>query len=207
MHGENEIGEGSFLSGTRIALASGDDAAEMSVDELKSGDHVATLGSVSPTRPVLSGTQRRVDHSMHALPVLVTPIRFAADSLGSGMPQRAPLLPAEALVLIRDLASPALVPAGALLNGTSIARAPPATPLNWFALELDAHDVVLAENLPVATVRGPNTDAPDHLQARCARLLLPGAELEALRVRLAGPSEGRGGQAMAEIAGDDRRSG
>ena len=203
-HRENEVGEGYFLAGTRIARASGDDTAETLVEELRPGDLAATVAGETPTRPVQAAVQRRVDHTAHALAALVKPVRFRADALGPSVPRRDLLLPAEALVLIRDLASPALVPAGALLNGTSITRAPPATALTWFALELDAHDVVLAENLPVATARGPRPDTPDRRQARCARLLLPGAELAALRARFAGPAEAQGAQGAPEALGDDR---
>src|SRR5271168_1407026 len=107
------------------------------------------------------------------------------------MPRRDLLLPPEALLLFRDLpGSPAgsavLVQVGALVNGTTIVHAPPAAALNWCALELDAHDVVLAENLPVATVRPEAAETPGRRQPPCARLLLPGAELVALRTRLAG---------------------
>ncbi len=199
--GDNEIGEGNFASGTRIARALSDDATETPVEELKPGDWVATLTGEASTRRVQVAAQRRIDHTAHALPALVTPVRFRTDALGPCTPARDLLLAAEALVLIRDLASPVLVPAGALLNGTSITRAPPGTALNWFALELDAHDVVLAENLPVATARGPSADALDRRQPRCARLLLPGAELAALRARFAGPVEAH---AATDASGDDR---
>ena len=201
---EGAVGEGSFVAGTLIARAGGDDAAETPVEDLKPGDVVATSGGEAETRRVQAVVQRRVDHSAHAQPALVTPVRLRADALAPGTPNRDLLLPAEALVLIQDLGKPALVPAGALLNGTSITRAPPATALTWFALELDTHDVVLAENVPVATARGARADAPDRRQPRCVRLLFPGAELAAVRARFAGPAEARMAQGAPETAGDDR---
>jgi hypothetical protein len=202
-----EIGEGSFAAGTRIALSTelpGNAAAEVPIEELKPGDSVAVLGGEVQSRLVQSLTPRRVDHTAHAQPALVTPVRLRASALGLDVPRRDLLLPAEALVLIRDLDSPALVPAGALLNGTSITRAPPATALAWYALELGAHDVVVAENLPVASARGQRADEPDHRQTRCARLLVPGPELAALRSRLAAPAEESAPLTEPEAPGDGR---
>src|SRR5271168_363518 len=124
------------------------------------------------------------------------------------MPRRDLLLPPEALLLFRDLpGSPAgsavLVQVGALVNGTTIVHAPPAAALNWCALELDAHDVVLAENLPVATVRPDSEETPGRRQPLCARLLLPGPELVALRMRLAAAAAALGDAGAAEPAPAD----
>ena len=202
-----EIGEGSFAAGTRIARstgATGNDAVEVPVEELKSGDSLAALGGDVRSRLVRSLTQRRVDHTAHARPTLVTPVRLRANALGPDLPRHDLLLPTEALVLMRDLDSPALVPAGALLNGTSITRVPPAAAMTWYTLELDDHDVVLAENLPVASARGQRADAPDRRQSRCARLLVPGPELAALRARLAVPVPEAATPIDPEALGDDR---
>jgi len=86
------------------------------------------------------------------------------------------VLPAEALLLIRDLPEPALVPAGALANGTGINADAAGLPDIWFTLELDAHDVLRAEGAAVASRRA------DPL---CAPVLPPGPPLAAIRRRLA----------------------
>jgi len=184
------IGDGSFLAGTRIALAPADDAAEMAVEELAVDAAVVTVAGVAAARPVRRVVQRRVDHGSQPDRALATPVRVRAGALGPEMPRRDLLLPPEALLLFRDLpgreGTPVLVQVGALVNGGTIVHAPPAAALNWCALELDGHDVVLAENVPVATVRPDSDEAPGRRAQLCARLLLPGAELVALRARLAG---------------------
>jgi hypothetical protein len=207
---QGTIGDGNFLAGTRIALAPTEDAtaaepgaaetpagaAEAAVEELVATAAVLTLGGAVAARPVRRVVQRRLDHGLHPERALVTPVRVRAGALAPEVPRRDLLLPPEALLLFRDLPGrdrapaepgqpPVLVPVGALVNGTTIVQAPPAAALNWCALELDAHDVVLAENLPVATLRPESAEAPGRRARPCARLLLPGAELVALRARLA----------------------
>lgn len=200
----SETGEGSFLAGTRIARGGDDSADGAPIEELKQGDAVATFAGEVPTRPVHAVVQRRIDHARHPQPALVTPVRLRAGALGPGAPRRDLVLPAEALLFARDLTTPALVPVGALVNGTSIVWALPASALTWYALELDTHDIVLAENLPVATARGLRAEAPGR-QEHCARLLLPGAELAALRTRLAAPARADAPEEMEETAPDDDR--
>jgi hypothetical protein len=185
------IGDGSFVAGTRIARAPADDAEtgiETAVEELAPDDAVLTLGggedAVAAARPVRRVVQRRVDPGKQPERALATPVRVRAGAVAPEVPRRDLLLPPEALLLFRDPAL--LVPVGALVNGITIVHAPPAAALNWCALELDAHDVVLAENLPVATVRPESDETPGRRASPCARLLLPGAELLALRARLAG---------------------
>jgi hypothetical protein len=202
----SDIGEGSFLAGTLIARARDGGADGTPIEELQQGDAVATIMGEAPTRQVHAVARRRIDHARHPQPGLVTPVRLRAGALGPELPRRDLLLPAEALLLVRDLTTPALVPAGAVVNGTSITRTPQGRALAWYALELDEHDIVLAENLPVATVRGVRADAPGRRQARCARLLLPGAELAALRTRLAAPVAAEPPEAMEEALPDDGRA-
>jgi hypothetical protein len=208
------IGDGSFLAGTRIALPPADDgeaAAETAVEELAADAAVLTVGGELAARPVRRVTQRRVDHGSQPDRALTTPVRVRAEALGPETPRRDLLLPPEALLLLRDLpgsdGSPVLVQVGALVNGTTIVHAPPAAALNWCALELDAHDVVLAENLPVATVRPDSAETPGRRTRPCARLLLPGAELVALRARLAGAAAQlplrEAGVAETEIVDDE----
>jgi hypothetical protein len=203
-HHASEIGEGSFLAGTRIAHGTDDSADGTPIEELKQGEAVATVGGETATRPVHAVARRCIDHAGHPQPALVMPVRLRAGALGPGAPRRDLVLPAEALLFVRDLTTPALVPAGALVNGTSIAWAPPAGTLTWYGLELDTSDVVLAENLPVASARGARGEASGP-QARCARLLFPGAELVTLRTRLAAPARADAPEGMEEPApGDDR---
>jgi hypothetical protein len=198
------IGDGSFVAGTRIALAEAEGEAaggETAIEQLAADAAVRTLAGAATARPVREVGQRRVDHGSQSERTLLTPVRVRAGAIAPDMPRRDLLLPPEALLLFRDLPGhdgipghdgmpgrdgAVLVQVGALVNGGTIVHAPPAAALNWCALELDAHDVVLAENLPVATVRPMSEETPGRRQRPCAPVLLPGADLVALRARLAG---------------------
>ncbi len=85
-----------------------------------------------------------------------------------------------------------------LIDGTSIARAPAASITYWH-VELDVHDILLAEGMPAesyfdmgsrgwfAAEDGPLVD-PDFVPAgetgRCRPVAVDGAEVEAERARL-----------------------
>jgi hypothetical protein len=196
------IGEGCFLAGTRIALL--DDGSDIAVEDLVPGATVLTVAGEAAIRAVRQVVQRRIDHRSHPQQELVTPVRVRGGAIGAGVPRADLLLPPEALLLFHDVpggdGAPVLVPVSALVNGTTIVHAPPVAALNWCALELDAHDVVLADGLPVATVRPESASVPGRRERRCARLLLPGAQLVALRARIAGTAEPA--VAGAEITSD-----
>ncbi len=196
------IGDGSFASGTRIAVPEEAGASpSRRIEDLAPGDLVATAGG--GVRTVMRIAKRQVDVAGHAAPPRVTPVRLRAHSLGQGRPARDLLLPPEALLFFHDsgddeeAAAPDrgfLVPAAALANGASIAREPAAGVFTWYTLDLDGHDVVLAENAAVGSHRegGPGDAGGEEWggekrprEKTCARLLLPGPELAGLRARLA----------------------
>jgi hypothetical protein len=165
--------DGAFPAGTLITVERfGHGIADVAVEDLSVGDQVVvqTRGDAR-TRKL-----RRIDRRHFAHPPPGAAVRIAAGALGAGLPRRDLVLPAEALLLIRELPEPALVPAGALANGAGINADAADLPDIWFTLELDAHDILSAEGAAVGSRRA----AP-----LCAPILPPGPPLAAIRRRLA----------------------
>jgi len=194
--------EGAFLAGTLLTTSGpGGVQAQVAAEALSPGETLLALsGATEEARPVLAVHRLTLDPADHPNPALVTPIRIRADALAPGMPARDLLLPPEALLRFRD-SGPAdapigpgedpgyLVPAAALLNGTSITRDSSPGPHTWFIPDLGAHTVLLAESSAVGSARFP---APDRratprppLVPPCAPIRPTGTALNALRTRLA----------------------
>ena len=130
-----------FLEGTLIATPDGARA----VEALSIGDLVATAdGSTRPVRWI--GRQTVV--AVFAHPLHAYPIRIAGGALGDGLPVRDLFVSPDHAILVDGL----LVQAGALVNGTTITRAPaPAPHFTYFHVELAGHDLILAEGVPAET--------------------------------------------------------
>jgi hypothetical protein len=131
-----------FAAGTRIASLGG----EIAVERLRPGDLVETLEGMVPVRWI---GRRRIDLATHPLPERARPVRIAAgafgpDAGGAPMPRRDILLSADHALFIEGM----LVPAGSLINGTTIRPALDAETVSYFHIELDRHGVLRAEGLP-----------------------------------------------------------
>ncbi len=127
-----------FLRGTRILTASG----EVAVEDLAIGMVAATLGG--GTRRIVWVGSRRIEPHRHPNPAKTWPVRVRRGALAAGTPARDLLLsPDHALLLNR-----VLVPAGALINGSTVLQDPSWARLDYFHVALDAHDVLLAEGAP-----------------------------------------------------------
>lgn len=126
-----------FAAGTRIATPAG----ELAVELLSAGDLVRTLdGRAAPIRWV---GQRCVDCRRHAEPAKVWPVRIAAHAFGDNRPMRDLFLSPDHAVYANDV----LIPVKYLINGTTVVQTKVAT-VHYFHIELDRHDVILAEGLP-----------------------------------------------------------
>jgi hypothetical protein len=86
---------------------------------------------------------RRVDCTRHPRPELVHPVRITAGAFGPRLPKRDPLLSPDHAVFAEGV----LIPVKRLVNGGSVSVDPRAS-VEYFHIELDRHDVVLAEGLP-----------------------------------------------------------
>ncbi|AWN55477.1 Hint domain-containing protein [Methylobacterium sp. 17Sr1-1] len=186
-----------FTTETRIRTTRG----EVAVEDLKIGDRAITASNT--TRTVTWIGHRRLAADGRTLPAAQQPVRIRAGAFGPGLPARDLRLSPGHPVLVgadADGTGGHLVPIMCLINGTTIAREPVASVTYWH-VELDTHDILLAEGLPAesyydmgsrvwfAGVDGALVD-PDFVPAdahgRCRPVATDGPVVEAERARLSG---------------------
>ena len=139
--GGTEISPACFCRGTLIWSERG----EVAVEELAIGDRLITLSGAA--RRVKWIGRRAYDGRFVAANRRVLPIQVAAGALAPGLPERdLRLSPEHALYL-----DGALVPAGLLVNGATIRQVESVDQLEYFHIELERHDVILAEGAPAET--------------------------------------------------------
>lgn len=178
-----------YAAGTRIATPDG----ERLVEELRAGDLVRLArGGSAPVRWV---GHRRIDLRRHSDPAAVRPVRVRAGSFGPGLPVRDLLLSPEHALFLDG----ALIPVRALIEGEQVVQES-WDRVTYHHVELDRHDVILAEGLPaetyldtgnrgdfangvLATLHPRFMPGADAAQA-CAPLHLDGPVIEAIRARL-----------------------
>ncbi len=182
---------GCFTAGTRILTERG----EVAVDALQVGDLVPTVLS-SEMRPVRWIGRRSLRPADHPDPNALWPIRIAAGAFEDGQPGRDLWLSPDHAVFVGDV----LIPVRYLVNGRTIVQEQWDT-VTYFHIELDEHDVVLAEGLPAESYLDTNDRAnfenghapmrlhPDFLANRwemsgCAPLVVTGPLLAAAQARL-----------------------
>jgi hypothetical protein len=126
-----------FAEGTRIRTARGEVAAE----GLAIGDQVVTRDGRAV--PVVWIGHRTIEPERHRRPGDVRPVEVSAHAFGPGMPGRTLVLSPDHAVLFDNV----LIPIRLLINGGSV-RQVRVTRVTYWHVELHAHDVLLAENLP-----------------------------------------------------------
>jgi hypothetical protein len=129
-----------YLAGTRICTSRG----EVAVEDLRSDDMVLTVGGAY--RPLVWLGYRRVDCTRHRAPQNVWPIRIVRHAVAPGLPARDLYLSPDHALYFDQM----LIPVKYLVNGTTIAQVKMAK-LVYYHVELDRHDVLLAEGLPAET--------------------------------------------------------
>ena len=181
-----------FCTGTRIRTPSGTAA----VEALRVGDVVVTASGGH--RPVQWIGHRTIER----LTLEQRPVRILAGAFGSGLPERDLFLsPGHPVLVGADANSEGghLVPIMCLINGTTIERVP-VDEVTYWHVELDEHDILLAEGLPVESYldwgdRAFFSEASDHalhnpdfivpgLSSRCRPVAFDGQIVEAERRRL-----------------------
>ncbi|MDP4025237.1 Hint domain-containing protein [Methylobacterium sp. NEAU 140] len=183
-----------YCTGTRILT----DRGAVAVEDLAIGDTVVTAsGARRPIRWI--GTRSYGGRFANANPA-VLPVTVRAGALADGVPARDLAVSPDHALFLDGL----LVPAELLVNGASITRAERIESVTYWHVELDSHDVLLAEGAPAesyvddggraifhnaASSRAPCPGAAPAAAAYCApRVADDGAHgyaLEAIRRRLA----------------------
>jgi hypothetical protein len=178
-----------YLAGTNILTPSG----ETPVEQLAIGDLVVTHSGEA--RPIVWIGRRSYDGRFASGNRSILPIRVAAGALADGIPRRdLHVSPKHALFL-----DGVLIPAEKLINGVTIRQLEAMQTIEYFHIELEAHDVILAEGAAAETFvdcdnRGmfhnsaefeqlyPNASPPKW--AYCAPLVEGGEALEKVRQKL-----------------------
>ena len=129
-----------FAAGTIIATPGGD----VRVEDIRAGDHVLTISGQA--RAVVWTGSRIIDVARHPRPETVRPIRIEAGAFADQVPCRDLLLSPDHSIH----ADGVLIPAKYLLNGLTITQLDQPS-VAYHHIELESHDVVLANGLPAET--------------------------------------------------------
>jgi T5SS/PEP-CTERM-associated repeat protein len=182
-----------FAAGTRIATERG----PVPVEHLRAGDRALLAGGGA--RPIVWIGHRTVEIARHPRPETVRPVRIRRDAFGPGRPASDLLLSPDHAIHAAE--ERVLIPVRHLIDGEAIAPIARAR-VRYFHIELDRHDVILAEGLPVESYLETGGRAafenggaavalhPDfaarHWEAEgCAPLHVTGPAVEAVRQRVA----------------------
>ena len=113
------------------------------VETLAVGDPVVTVsGDIRAVRWIGC---RTLDIAAHRRPEAVQPVRLLPGALSPGVPNRSLRLSPDHALLLRGV----LVPVKLLVNGATILRERGCVAVTYFHVELDRHEVLLAENVAV----------------------------------------------------------
>ena len=186
-----------FAEGTMIETPAGPVAVE---DLVEGGEVLTASGAVRPIRWIGAMTARP---AYHPRPNEVNPVRVKAGAFGERLPRRDVRLSPGHAVFVDGV----LVPVGQLVNGATIVQEEVAR-IRYFHVELDTHDVLLAEGLPCESYLDDgnratfaNADAVTDLHGRldpkswddaCAPMVAAGPQLGEVRQRLHDRAEALG---------------
>lgn len=139
-----------FMRGTKISTILG----ERSVEDLAIGDLLPTaFGGTRPIQWIVRYRRKKSDPSK-PWKKYQQPVRIMSSALAPNIPHADLYVSAGHALYIDGL----LVPAGSLINGTTIAlyAADECDELEFFQVKLDTHDVIYAEGAPCETLLGVN---------------------------------------------------
>jgi autotransporter passenger strand-loop-strand repeat protein len=188
------------------------EAGERPIEDLHIGDRLMTQSGVA--RPIRWIGRRSYAGRFLTGNATVLPVRIDAGALADGVPQRDLFVsPLHAMFI-----DGALIPASALVNGASIVQVTEIDQVEYIHLELDSHDVILAEGAPSETFIDDDSRglfhnageyrmlypyAPMEPPRYCAPRLEEGYPLETVRRRIADRVANQGaGDIMDEILGE-----
>jgi hypothetical protein len=128
---------GCFMAGTHIAASDG----TVCVEDLSVGAFVMTVSGEA--RPVRWLGHRGIDCTRHPNPAAVWPIRIQAGAFAPNQPERDLWVSRGHSFFVEGV----LIQAETLVNGATIAQVP-REHVEYWHVELDSHDILLAEGLP-----------------------------------------------------------
>jgi hypothetical protein len=179
-----------YLRGTSIATPGG----ETLVENLSIGDAIVTAsGETRAIRWIGTRSYSRMFAERNAD---VMPVMFRAGSIADNVPSRDLFVSPNHAMFVDGV----LVPADMLINGTSIVRAEAPEQIDYFHVELESHDILLANGAPAESFvncdsRGMFHNVAEHAALYpvddspswtfCAPRLEDGPRLDAIRARLA----------------------
>lgn len=182
-----------FCAGTSLLTMQGERRAE----DIRPGDEMVTVREGGPaSRKVVWTGKRAIDISRHPRPELVRPVRIIAGAFGDNVPQRDLRLSPLHAVYVNGC----LFEAISLVNGSTIYQEQNTRHVTYHHIELDAHDIILAEGLPAESfldtddrtmfenvsgvvVLHPGFAAPADAKF-CAPMVREGIQLEQMRAEL-----------------------
>jgi hypothetical protein len=126
-----------YAEGTRLRTLSGD----VRVEDLAIGDTVQTI--LSGPVPIKWIGHRAIDCGRHPDPRLVCPVQVRRGAFGDDLPYRDLFLSPDHAVAVDGV----LIPVRLLLNGATIVQDTARRHIRYFHVELDRHDLLLAEGL------------------------------------------------------------
>jgi hypothetical protein len=128
-----------FLRGTMIATPDG----EIPVETLAAGDLVTTLsGRAMPVKWVGS---RHIDARSMQRRELAQPVCIRRGAMSTNVPRRDLMLSPDHAIM----AGGKLVPVKLLVNGATVFQRRDITDIDYFHVELDSHEIILADGAPV----------------------------------------------------------
>jgi hypothetical protein len=139
-----------LLKGTRVSTLAG----ERAVEDLHIGDEVLTLSGPKAVKWI--GYRKYTKDADRPWQASVMPVRVARSAIADQAPHRDLYLSPEHCVFIDG----ALIAVKHLVNGTSIAPAVPEgmVAVEYYHIEFDTHEVVLAEGAPVESFMEENSE-------------------------------------------------
>ena len=141
--GDDAVVVNCFLAGTSIATVAG----EVAVETLSIGD---TVLNADGAEVAVKWIGRQTVKTMFKPAERVAPVRFAAGSLGEGLPLSDLTVTADHGMLVDGV----ICHAGALVNGTTITRVPMeemGETYTVYHIETEAHEIILANGAPAET--------------------------------------------------------
>jgi len=150
-----------YLSGTRILTPNG----LVAVEDLSIGDLVTTAsGTARPITWVGSRTHRREEGE--TCPAEMMPIKISRDAIADGVPHTDLYVSPNHAMFVDGV----LIPARNLVNGTTITACDSGRGLTiaYHHIELESHDVIIAEGAPAESYR--NTGYRDQFDSQADRV-------------------------------------